>query len=370
IKLFEDPQWLEEKFRETMPDFGSTKNPVDITGQAGKNSYRKAIEIALREERVSSIIVLYCETTVDEPIQVAKVIEDAYHHSKETKPMVVAMVGGEKTREAIHYLNSRRIPAFTAINEAVSGLEVLFRWKDYSNRQNEDCSLEAPPHEAMQIIKKAKEDGRSSLLEHESYRVFELCGIPTPPWAFAGTPEEAVKQAKEKSLFPLAMKICSPDILHKTDVDGVVLNIRTEEELVLKSTYMLKRIAEQCPDANILGVTLVKMIKGIECIVGLSRDAQFGPVVMFGIGGVFVETLKDVSFRIVPFGPEEAGRLISDIQGKTILDGYRGHVAHQESIIQTICAIQKISPYVKEVDINPLITNKQGSYAVDARIIL
>ncbi len=166
------------------------------------------------------------------------------------------------------------------------------------------------------------------------------------------------------------MKIASPDIIHKTDVGGVVLNIRNEEELRAKYRAMMEKMSQNCPKAKILGVNLIQMIKGIECIVGLSHDPQFGPVVMFGLGGVFVEALKDVSFRIVPFGKIEAERLLGDIKSKKILEGFRGMQAHKESIVQTVCAIQKLANLVKEIDINPLMTCQDGSFAVDARIIL
>ena len=119
-----------------------------------------------------------------------------------------------------------------------------------------------------------------------------------------------------------------------------------------------------------MGVNLCQMVDGLQCIVGMNKDPQFGPAVMFGLGGIFVEVLKDVSFRIVPFNENEAQRLVGEIKAKKLLDGYRGQGAHKESIIKTLMAIQKIAQHVKEVDINPLITNKDGSFAVDARIII
>jgi succinyl-CoA synthetase beta subunit len=112
------------------------------------------------------------------------------------------------------------------------------------------------------------------------------------------------------------------------------------------------------------------MVDGIQCIVGMNKDPQFGPAVMFGMGGIFVEVLKDVTFRIVPFSQDEAGRMIGEIKARKLLDGYRGQGAHKESIVKTLMAVQKIAEHVKEIDINPLITNNDGSFAVDARIIL
>lgn len=368
IRLLDDPQWLESKFRVTMPDFGSTRNPIDITGQASEKDYSLAVGIALMEEKVKEIIVLYCETVITDPLRIAQSIEQEYEDSLRRKPMVVAMVGGERTRAAIHYLNERRIPAFVSISEAVSALKVLHHWKEIVNRPADDPDILPPPPEALDIIARARGEGRNSLMEHEARRVLELCGVPAPKWAFARNLEEAVAAAGD--MYPVAMKIASPDILHKTEVEGVALNIHNAEELKTKYESMMRRIRGLKPEARVYGVNLVQMIKGIECIVGMSLDPQFGPVVMFGLGGIFVEVLRDVSFRVVPFGALEAERLIRDIKGVQVLDGFRGMQAHQPSIIRTLSAVQRLAGVVREVDINPLLTNQQGSFAADARIIL
>jgi acetyltransferase len=368
IRLLDDPLLLESRFRVTMPDFGSTRNPVDITGQASEKDYSLAVGIALLEEKVKEIIVLYCETVITDPLRIAQAIEQEYEDSLRGKPMVVAMVGGERTRSAIHYLNERRIPAFVSISEAVSALKVLHHWKEIINRPEDDAEIIPPPPEALDIIARARGEGRDSLLEHEARRVLELCGVPAPKWAFARSLEESVAAAVD--LYPLAMKIASPDILHKTEVEGVALNIHNAEELKTKYENMMRRVRELKPGARVYGVNLVQMIKGIECIVGMTRDPQFGPVVMFGLGGIFVEVLKDVSFRVVPFGALEAERLVRDIKGGQVLEGFRGMRAHKPSIIHALSAVQRLAGVVGEVDINPLLTNQQGSFAVDARIIL
>jgi len=368
IKLVDDSRWLEEKFRKTMPDFGSTKNPIDITGGSGVKGYEESTKIALTEDRIKSVIILYCETAVTNPIDIAKTIVDEYKKVNRNKPVVVSMVGGARTTEALHYLNDHHIPAFSEVSDAVSSLRALYKWQEISGRKKEIPKIDPAPQEVVDMIEKIKSVGRSILLEHEARKVLELCGVPTPKWGFARNIDEAVTQAKD--MYPLAMKITSPEIIHKSDVGGVVVNIQNEQQLKEKFDKMMNNVSAAIPDANILGVNLIQMVKGLECIVGMSNDLQFGPVVMFGLGGVFVEALKDVSFRIVPFGKMEAGRLLNDIKAKKILDGFRGVEAHKPSIIQTLYSIQRLAPLVKEIDINPLITNKDGSFAVDARIIL
>lgn len=370
LKILDDPQWLEEKFRHTMPDFGSTKNPIDVTGGAGVEGYREAIKIALTEDRVKSVIVLYCETAVTDPMVIAESIREIYDSFGRNKPVVVSMVGGERSRDALTYLNAHSIPASSLVDGTVSALKIVHTWRDIKKRQRSEIVLEKLPAKVHDILDSVKKEGREVLMEHEARYVMELCGVATPPWAFVQTVEDALQMADQKGIYPLAMKIASPDIVHKSDVGGVALNIRDGNELRESFNAMMERIKQKQPNARLLGVNLIKMVKGIECIVGTTTDPQFGVAVMFGLGGVLVEALKDVSFRIVPFDQMEAERLIGEIKAKKILDGFRGMSAHKPSIINTLLAIQKLAPHVKELDINPLVTNQDGSYAVDARIVL
>ena len=368
IPLLDDPQWTETQFRKTMPDYGSTKNPVDITGGAHGDKYSEAARVVFTEDRIGSSVILYCETAVTDPMEIAQSIEKEYTVSGRKKPLVVAMVGGERSREALHFLDEKGIPAFTSVNEAVSALNILYRWRDISKESHDVPKAQEAPQEVVEFIEKAKADGRTVLLEHEARELMEKCGVPTPKWGFSTSLDETLEKAE--GMYPLAMKITSPDILHKTDVGGVVINIRNAEELKLKYESMMETVKEKAPDAKILGVNLVQMIKGIECIVGMSQDPQFGPAVMFGLGGVFVEALKDVTFRVVPFGRQEAERMLDEIKAKKILKGFRGMTAHRQSLVATLMAVQKLAPLVKEIDINPLLTSTEGSFAVDARILL
>ncbi|MBF0618677.1 MAG: acetate--CoA ligase family protein, partial [Candidatus Omnitrophica bacterium] len=370
VKLLEDPVWLEEKFRHTMPEFGSTKNPIDVTGGGGCESYRKAVHIALTEEKIHSLIVLYCETAVTDPVEIAKAIVAEYNAVKRNKPLVVTIVGGERSRQAIQILNENQIPAMTEVREAVGGLRSLYTWKEISARPKEKVKAPEAPAKALEVIDRVRKEGRTFLLEHESREVLEACGVPMPKWGFATTAEEAAKVAEAKQMYPVAMKIASVDIIHKSDVGGVILNIKNAEDMKAKFNQMMETVKKNAPNAKILGVNLCQMVEGVQCIVGMNKDPQFGPAVMFGMGGIFVEILKDVSFRIVPFSEGEATRLVGEIKAKKLLDGYRGQGAHKESIIKTLMAVQKIADHVKEVDVNPLITNKDGSFAVDARIII
>jgi acetyltransferase len=303
-------------------------------------------------------------------MDIAISVNDAFEAAGRNKPVVVSMVGGERTRDALVYLNEKFIPASSLVDVSVSALKIVYTWAEIKNRPASQALLEKPPVEVNKILDAVKAEGRSILMEHEARQVMELCGVPTPKWGFARSADEAVKIADSKKMYPLAMKIASPDIVHKTDVGGVVLNIRDGKELKNRFEAMMARIKTAMPKANLLGVNLIQMVSGIECIVGITTDPQFGPAVMFGLGGVFVEAFKDVTFRVVPFDAAEAKRMIDEIKSKKILDGFRGMKADKNSIIKTLIAVQKLAPLVKEIDINPLLTNQDGSYAVDARIVL
>lgn len=370
LKILDDPKWCEEKFRPTMPDFGSTKNPIDVTGGAGIEGYRQSFKIALAEDKVKSIIILYCETAVTDPMDIAKCVRELYEAAGRNKPVVVSMVGGERSRDALTYLNEHNIPASSLVDGSVSALKIVHTYREIKARGKSEVVLEKLPVKINEILDSVREQGRTVLMEHEARMVMELCGVETPRWAFVRSADEAVQIADQKGIYPLAMKIASPDIVHKTDVGGVVLNIRDGKELREKFNGMMENIKKNQPGAQLLGVNLIQMVTGIECIVGTTTDPQFGAAVMFGLGGVFVEALKDVAFRVVPFDEGEAKRLIGEIKAKKILEGFRGMSADKPSIIKTLIAVQKLAPYVKEIDINPLLCNQNGSYAVDARIVL
>jgi acetyl coenzyme A synthetase (ADP forming)-like protein len=370
IKILDDPKWLEEKFRATMPDFGSTKNPIDVTGGAGVEGYRQALKIAFAEDRIKAVIVLYCETAVTDPMDIAIAVKECFNESGRKKPVVVSMIGGERTRDALVYLNQNFIPASSLVDVSVSALSIVYKWRDIKQRAASKAVIEQAPQEVHDIFNIVRAEGRNILMEHEARKVLELCGVPTPQWAFVTSVDEAVKQADAKVLYPLAMKIASPNIIHKSDVGGVVLNIRDGAELREKYNAMMDKIHVIQPTAKLLGVNLIQMVSGIECIVGMTTDPQFGSAIMFGLGGVFVEALNDVAFRIIPFDTAEAERLLGEIKSKKILDGFRGLKADKPSIIRTLLAIQKLAPFVEEIDINPLLTNANGSFAVDARIVL
>ena len=224
------------------------------------------------------------------------------------------------------------------------------------------------------IVDKAKADGRKILTEVESKDILEEAGIPTARARLATTADEAVAAATEVG-FSVALKVVSPDITHKSDIGGVKLNLGTPDEVKAAFDEIVAAAKKAQPDAAIDGVSVQKMARpGIEVIMGMSQDAQFGPVLMFGLGGILVEVLKDVSFRLVPITPRDARQMIQEIKGRPLLEGYRGQepadVEALEKLLLRLSDFIEKHPEIAELDLNPIFAYKDGAVAVDARIIL
>lgn len=227
---------------------------------------------------------------------------------------------------------------------------------------------------SVDIIDRAKSEGRTVLTEVESKQILEEAGIPTARAQLAATRDEAIAAAKKLG-FPVVLKIVSPDISHKSDVGGVKLDLRSEEEVGAAFDEIVAAARKAEPKARIEGVSVQKMAPpGVEVIMGMTKDAQFGPVLMFGLGGVFVEVLKDVAFRIVPLEPRDARQMIREIQGFPVLQGFRGQppadLAALESMLLRLSAFVEEHPEIAELDLNPVFAYKDGALAVDARIVL
>lgn len=224
------------------------------------------------------------------------------------------------------------------------------------------------------IFEKAKAENRKSLLETEAKTICARYGIPVTEFMVAKTAEEAVKSA-EKIGYPLVMKIVSPDVIHKFDVGGVMINLRTSKEVKSAFKKILDNVKNHNPNARIAGVTVQELApESTEVIVGAIKDPQFGQTLMFGLGGIFVEILKDVTFRIAPVTEQEAKEMITEVKAYPLLQGYRGQPpADASAIVHILLSTSKLvmeHPEIKELDLNPVMVYQKGAKTVDARIIL
>lgn len=228
--------------------------------------------------------------------------------------------------------------------------------------------------DGQQLLEAARREGRTILTEIEAKELLRGAGIPVVETRLARSVEEAQALAAEMG-YPVALKVVSPQIVHKSDAGGVRLNVRDAAEVAQAYEAIMAAAQRYAPGATILGVAVQPMARpGIEVIVGLTTDAQFGPVLMFGLGGIFVEVLKDVSFRIVPLTRRDAREMIAEIKGFPLLQGYRGQepadLTTLEELLLKLSAFAEQHPEVQEVDLNPIFAYRDGALAVDARVVL
>lgn len=374
------PKDVQEELKLHMPAYGSAKNPVDLTGMAGNDWYHDTVNFAFGHNWVDALVVLYCETAMTNPMEIAKSIHKAITETGiKDKPITVSFVGGERCEEAMQWLVEHNIPAYNAPDLAVKGMGTL---RDYARLQEvkSDKPYEnnkADTKAARDIIAKVRADGRTSLTEIESKRIFSAYGLPVVSTVLATSEDNAVKLA-EANGYPVVLKIVSPDILHKSDAGGVKVNIKDEASARQAYQEILKNAKAYKADADIHGIAVQHMAPwATEIIIGSINDATFGPTVMFGLGGIFVEVLKDVTFRVAPIAEAEAAAMLDEIRSAPILDGVRGETARDKAALADVLAkyafmVADLADEVKESDANPVLVYDKGDgvMVVDARIIL
>jgi acetyltransferase len=374
------PKEVQEELKKHMPSFGSAKNPVDLTGMAGNDWYYASTKFAFAHDWVDGLVVLYCETAMTDPLEIAKAIHKAVTETGiKDKPVTISFVGGERSDEAMQWLVENGIPAYNAPDLAVRAMGAL---REYARLQELKKSPKAEDHSvdrttAKAVISKVRAEGRTSLTEIESKKIFKAYGLPVVRTEIATNEEEAVALAEEIG-YPVVLKIVSPEILHKSDAGGVKVNIKDEASVRSAYQEILKNAKAYKVDANIHGIVVQSMAPwGTEVIIGSVNDATFGATVMFGLGGIFVEVLKDVTFRVAPISEKEASVMLNEIKSAPILDGVRGESPRDKKVLARTLAqyafmITDLADEVQESDANPVLVYEEGKgvQIVDARMIL
>jgi acetyl coenzyme A synthetase (ADP forming)-like protein len=374
------PEDVQAELRKHMPDFGSAKNPVDLTGMAGNEWYYDSVRYAYGHSWVDGLVVLYCETAMTDPMAIAQSIKKAVDDSGVIgKPITVSYVGGERSDKAMRWLVDNKIPAYPAPDLAVNAMGALREYYRLRSTVSESTSMQAKTNqaEARAIIAKARQDGRSALTEVEAKLVFASYGLPIARTELAHTEAEATAMAKKLG-FPVVLKIVSPDILHKSDAGGVKVNIKDEAAAGEAFRTIMKNAKAYKSDAVIHGIAVQEMAPmGTEVILGSVNDPTFGPTMMFGLGGIFVEVLKDVTFRVAPVSQGNAMRMLDEIRGAPVLAGVRGELPRdRKALADLLCLysnmILELGDEVAESDANPVLVYEEGKgvKVVDARIIL
>jgi acetyltransferase len=369
---------LSEETRATLaahfPEEASLTNPVDMIASANPQSYRVAVEAVLADPNVDAVIATFVPPLGIKQEDVAEAIVDVAAGQKE-KPVLAVLMGREGLPQGLAELNAAGIPGYRFPESAVRALAAMYRQRRWIERPvGEVREFPAGREEVAAILAAAREEGREKLTETEVMRVLEAYGIPTAPHRVARTVEEAIAAAEAVG-FPVVLKILSPRIVHKSDVGGVVVGIEGAEELRAAWT----RVTEDAPRRagigadEVDGVLVQKMVGGgKETIIGMTSDPQFGPVLMFGLGGIYVEALGDVVFRVQPVTDVDAREMVGAIRGARLLQGVRGEPASDLAAVQDV--IQRVSQLVgdhdeiREMDVNPWLAFPEGGVAVDGRI--
>ncbi len=374
------PEDVQAELRKHMPSFGSAKNPVDITGGAGLAGYYEGVKYAYAHPWVDGMVVLYCETSVTEPQEIAEAIYNAQKESGATgKPLAVSFIGGERCEKATEWLIEHDIPTYDAPDLAVKALASLRKQDELLETAHNGMYKpnDVDSEKARQIIAGARAKGRSALTEIEAKNVFKAYGLPVTPTALAHSEEEAIQLAEQIG-FPIVMKIVSPDILHKSDAGAVKVNIKNEQGVRDAWKLILENSVAYKADAEIDGIAIQEMAPwATEVIVGSVNDSTFGPTLMFGLGGIFVEVMKDVTFKVAPIDEATGLDMQSEIKSSKILQGTRGELPRDQKALANVLAhysymIYDLRDEIAESDANPVIVYEdgQGVAVVDARIIL
>jgi len=376
IKL--DPMSKEsiEAIIDKLPPTASLYNPIDIIGDATSERYKIVLEQAIKDEYSDGVCVVLTPQAVTDVENVAKEIVKINQITE--KPVFACFIGGKKIRSAIKILKAQKIPCYLDPSTAITSYRKLIDFSIIKNKKEPEIpKIEIPPEnkERVRLILEILENaGVSSVGEENAGEILTLYGFNFPKKALAKTPEEAVEIA-EKIGYPVVLKVSSPNILHKTDIGGVKLNLKDAEEVYNGFIDITINVRRFMPNAYIKGVMVYEMITdGKEVILGVSYDTTFGHMLMFGLGGIYVEVLKDVSFKIAPLTKEEAYEMIEEIKGSKILEGVRGEPPYdKENIVDKILRLSQLVtdfPIIKEIDINPYVVKHQGGIALDARMII
>ncbi|MEN6438265.1 MAG: acetate--CoA ligase family protein [Syntrophobacter sp.] len=358
-----------------LPATANLHNPVDVIGDASDDRYANALRAVISDEGVDGALVILTPQSMTNALGTAEAVVKIAKTSN--KPILCCFMGIIDVSAGVKHLQENGLPVYRFPEHAAQSFGALYRYSRWINRQHlANYDLAHDKERAAKIIADciARDDLR--LGELVGNQLLACYGFPVLPTVLARTKEEAGAHLQTMG-GPVVMKIMSPQILHKSDAKGVMLGLNDPESVMEAFDTIIKNAKAYAPDAHIDGVLMQKMApKGEEVIAGMTRFEKYGPLLMFGLGGIFVELFKDVVFRIAPIGRNEARRMISGIKGSALLNGFRGKLpSDTEAIERTLVALSNLvtnHPEIKELDINPLIVHEKGKGATvaDCRIIL
>ncbi len=363
-------------FKKTLPKTANIKNPVDVIGDARADRYNIALSQALKDANVDGVFVILTPQSMTDIEAIAREIVTVA--GRYEKPIFASFMGEKDVFAGIDILQRNNIPHYSLPETMAKAFATTFRFKQRLKQKPpvfkpfDDVDTE----KAHAILNKALEQKKTYLAEFEASEVLAAYGLPVVASKIVTSADEARKTA-DKIGFPLVMKVMSADVVHKSDAGGVKLDVNSGQEAAKAYETIIENVKKYQPDARIDGILMRRMIpEGEEVILGLKRDVSFGGVVMFGIGGIFVEVVKDIAFKVAPLSKDEAMDMIREIKGAPLLFGMRNRperdVLTLSESIRRLSQLAEDCPQIKELDINPMIVLEKGkgAYIADARIIL
>jgi len=376
MKLAKFQEYTVKSLRFQMPPAASLKNPVDVIGDARHDRYRAALDAVTADDEVDQVMVLVTPQAMTNAKEIGEVIAETASYAG--KPVVACMMGEADVLPGVKVLKERRVPTYQFPENAMRSLEAKARFAEWIRSPVAGYPRFDMNREAVdRLFADELAAGRSQLVEIRALETLTHCGFPIVPHKLATSAQEAATAAAGMG-FPVVLKIAGPKILHKTDVGGVKLNLRDEASVRQAYDDMIHNVREKLgAEVEIWGVLVQKMLDpGKEIILGMSRNPRFGPLLMFGLGGIYTEALRDVSFRLAPIRENVAMEMVRKIRSYRLLEGVRGEPPSDlTALAECLLRLSQFvtdHPQIKELDINPLIVYPRGRGAVvaDARIIL
>jgi len=358
-----------------LPAAASVHNPVDVLGDAMADRYATTLRCVLADSGVDGVVVILTPQLMTEVEGTARTLIEAGRNA--TKPVLSCWMGKQVVSVALGLLAKNQIPNYPFPERAVSALGAMYRhWTWRREPLVEPETFDVDRDAVTRLFESVTQEGRKGIGDAEVQDVLKAYGIPTPKSTVAPTAEELVHHCQEIG-YPVVLKIASPDILHKSDVGGIIMGVKDDQQARQSFDTLIERARAHKPGALIWGVQVQEMVANARAvIIGMSRDPQFGPLVMFGLGGIYVEVLKDVTFRVAPITRSQAQQMVQAIRSYSLLTGVRGQEpADVEAVIDTILRVSQLVtdfPQIAELDINPLLVREsgKGAVAVDMRLIL
>ncbi len=358
LSLAEFSEETKARLEENMPDESTPHNPLDVIGDAGHDRYEKALEIILQDENVDSVIVVLTPQANTEIVKTAETVSRAEEDTE--KPVFASFMGEKDVQKGIDVLEKNQVPDFQDPVDAVKTLKAMYEYREFLETEKQYRDISHDSGKATEAL----QDYSSYM---DGHKLLEAYGFDLPLTELAEAPNPAQEKVSKVG-FPAAMKIDSPDISHKTDLDGVATGIETREEARDEFNRIIESVYHEKPGSEINGVVVQEQIDGLEVALGMKRDPQFGPMVLVGLGGIYIEALHDISFGIAPISEQEAEQMIEELESSELFEGVRGEDHSLRPVKDAIIRLGELAlnhEEIQEIDINPLILQKEDAYVAD-----